>query len=531
MKFVCRLFPLFFLFWACSVFAQEASRAAVVWLPLAITADQPTVAVLRFSGLSDWEARLYVKSTEHYSGSVQRGDGFTSGYIPLEELLSKDNLIFKLKISSILASGEAEWRLALRKKGSEKKIGEITLGKVSVIQPKITLEGQTIPFGWVGLFLDEKERLPYLIGLADANGKFSFKTDRTGKLFLLKDDGSREEIKEDETPIETPIQRPFQTETDAEVFISALLPNPASPLIDAQDEWIEIATISNRPQDISGYRLSDTIGAVKEYILPAGSIVSKEKPLKIFSRESKIVLNNEGDVVVLKTPDGKIISESVKYPAAPAGAIWFKDENEWLWEQEEEPKSDVSGSLGFSSQGTTDSSYLQPVFVEIGEIDKLTPGSFITTIGRVSGKISTGFYLADKLGNKIRVFLNKAIRGLKDLVKNKELWQVTGKLEIYAGSLRLSPQNESDLKKIAQDNELETKEESLKTKEGKITLTTTKNSSSLNPEAEQAKKNKDNNLQPLSLSKNLAKRGKISYPLTQVIAALILWWGLLFKIQ
>jgi len=528
-RFFWRLFPLLFLFLGSLVFAQEVSRAAVLWLPTAIVAEQPTLAVLKFSGPNDWEVRLYVKGTEHYSGSVQRGESFTSGYIPLEELLVASNLIFKIKISSVLPNGEAEWRLALRKKGGDKKIGEISLGKVLVIKPTMTLEGSTQPSGWVGLFLDEKERLPYLITLADASGKFSLKTDRAGKLFLLKEDGSREEIKQNEG---IPVQGQ-QSEASADVFISALLPNPASPLLDTQDEWIEIATTNNTPQDISGYRLSDTLGTSKEYILPAGSIVSKEKPLKVFSKESKIALNNEGDIVVLKTPDGRIVSESVKYPSASAGAVWFKDGSEWLWQQDEEADSYGTIVSEPSSQGTATSSQSQPLSVEIGELNKLASGTFISTLGRVSGKTSTGFYLADGLGNKIRIFLNKAIRGLKDLVKNSELWQVTGKLEVYAGSLRLSPQNESDLQRVAESSKTE-----VKPKEESANLNRGKNSSSsgstvgVGADSNKNQVDKSNtNSTLLSSKKPLAEKRRISYPLTQVVTSLVLWWGILLKIR
>jgi len=53
--------------------------------------------------------------------------------------------------------------------------------------------------------------------------------------------------------------------------------------------------------------------------------------LAIFVTESKITLNNTGDIISLIDPNGKIVDESADYENAEPGLSWSKISGIWQW--------------------------------------------------------------------------------------------------------------------------------------------------------------------------------------------------------
>ncbi|MEI6741651.1 MAG: lamin tail domain-containing protein [bacterium] len=116
--------------------------------------------------------------------------------------------------------------------------------------------------------------------------------------------------------------------------LSELLPDPASPLTDATDEYIEIYNPTANLVDLSGWKLRDESG--DEYLIKNIQIDPLEH-LAIYVSDSKIILNNTGDSVVLIDPNGKVVDETANYGNAEVGLSWIKIANQWQWAEASTP--------------------------------------------------------------------------------------------------------------------------------------------------------------------------------------------------
>lgn len=134
---------------------------------------------------------------------------------------------------------------------------------------------------------------------------------------------------EENTTAEKPTEKtkPITTYSDS-VVISELLPSPEGP--DDKEEWIELFNGNNFAVDLSGWKIQDTIGSVKIYIFPEGTIIEPMGFLVLSRPTTKITLNNDGDGLQLLQPDGKIIHEAT-FSKAPKGQSYNQTSSGWFW--------------------------------------------------------------------------------------------------------------------------------------------------------------------------------------------------------
>lgn len=136
-------------------------------------------------------------------------------------------------------------------------------------------------------------------------------------------------------------------EDDPEVAIypalelSELLPDPASPLTDTTDEYIEIYNPTANIVDLSGWKLRDESG--DEYLIKNLQIEPLEH-LAIYVADSKLTLNNTGDSVVLIDPNGDVVDEAANYGNAEVGLSWIKIANQWQWAEASTP-GEINSSI------------------------------------------------------------------------------------------------------------------------------------------------------------------------------------------
>lgn len=136
-------------------------------------------------------------------------------------------------------------------------------------------------------------------------------------------------------------------EDDPEVAIypalelSELLPDPASPLTDTTDEYIEIYNPTANIVDLSGWKLRDESG--DEYLIKNLQIEPLEH-LAIYVTNSKLTLNNTGDSVVLIDPNGDVVDEAANYGNAEVGLSWIKIANQWQWAEASTP-GEINSSI------------------------------------------------------------------------------------------------------------------------------------------------------------------------------------------
>ncbi|HDZ54239.1 MAG TPA: hypothetical protein ENI19_00925 [Candidatus Nealsonbacteria bacterium] len=140
------------------------------------------------------------------------------------------------------------------------------------------------------------------------------------------------EIDEDgicETP-EPPTSQPEPIIYPSGIFINEFLPSPEGP--DLDEEWIEIYNNNPTSIDFSGWTIEDTQGSIKIYTLPQGINIQGYGFLVLNRPTSKIVLNNDGEGLILKDPLGKLVN-SVNYnDKAPEGQSYARKTNGiWQW--------------------------------------------------------------------------------------------------------------------------------------------------------------------------------------------------------
>lgn len=119
------------------------------------------------------------------------------------------------------------------------------------------------------------------------------------------------------------------------VVFNEILPAPQGP--DDENEWIEIANLESYPVDISGWQIEDSIGKTKIYIIPKNTIMPGYSFL-VFSRsQTNIVLNNEGDQLLLKNKEGFIVDQ-INYSKAPSSLSYNRTkDNRWVWTENKTP--------------------------------------------------------------------------------------------------------------------------------------------------------------------------------------------------
>ncbi len=110
----------------------------------------------------------------------------------------------------------------------------------------------------------------------------------------------------------------------AQVVINEVFANTSGPSSEP-DEFIELFNTGSESATITGWKLSDTKGSTKTYILPESSL--EAGAYANFRRSvTDIILNNDGDGVELKDSDDKLV-DSINYDEAIEGKSWSRIPN------------------------------------------------------------------------------------------------------------------------------------------------------------------------------------------------------------
>lgn len=104
------------------------------------------------------------------------------------------------------------------------------------------------------------------------------------------------------------------------MIIKEFLPNPVGA--DKDGEYIKIFNDSDKAVNLAGWKISDA--SKKEFSL-SGAINSKEE-LALFSTQTKISLNNNGESISLTDPNGILIDQLAYTGVAEEGKAIAKQE-------------------------------------------------------------------------------------------------------------------------------------------------------------------------------------------------------------
>lgn len=140
--------------------------------------------------------------------------------------------------------------------------------------------------------------------------------------------------------------------------LTELLPNPASPQTDSQNEFVEVYNANSARFDLSGYKLQtiSQSGSKRTYTFSAGTVIAGRSFAAYPSANITISLNNSGSTVWLLDPNDKVISQTDAYGKAEDGQAWALANGKWYWTTTPTPNkaNEINGetSQAKNNQGT-----------------------------------------------------------------------------------------------------------------------------------------------------------------------------------
>jgi len=119
--------------------------------------------------------------------------------------------------------------------------------------------------------------------------------------------------------------------------LSEVLPNPAPPQTDADDEFIELYNSNNQTFDLSGFILQVGLSTTHKYTIPAGTFLQPQQFGVFYSSETDLSLSNTSGQVKLLDPAGNVLEESDVYGTAKDGYAWVNADDAWQWTTQSTP--------------------------------------------------------------------------------------------------------------------------------------------------------------------------------------------------
>lgn len=138
--------------------------------------------------------------------------------------------------------------------------------------------------------------------------------------------------------------------------ITELLPNPASPQTDADDEFIEIYNPNDSVFDLSGFTLEIGLTTKHDFTFDAGTSISAKSFKAFYSADTHLSLSNSGSQVWLLDPAGDIMSQADAYGSTKEGQSWALANGAWYWTGSPTPGAAnlINGvSMSSASKGKT----------------------------------------------------------------------------------------------------------------------------------------------------------------------------------
>jgi len=133
------------------------------------------------------------------------------------------------------------------------------------------------------------------------------------------------------------------------VQLNELLPDPAAPLTDAADEYIEIFNPTDADADLNGYTIKVGHDLSSKYVIK-DLVVAAGDYAVIKSAQTKLALANDGSSVALYAPDGTQLGAAVVYGKAQTGAAWAHFDDGWAWTSEPTPAAEnIAAAIAASS--------------------------------------------------------------------------------------------------------------------------------------------------------------------------------------
>lgn len=113
--------------------------------------------------------------------------------------------------------------------------------------------------------------------------------------------------------------------------ISEVVPNPAPPKTDANDEFIELYNSNAKPFDLSGFILQVGTTTIHKYTFPDGTTIEPTQFTAFSSSDTNLSLSNSDGQVKLLDPAGNVLNKTDEYTGAKDDYAWIKAGGLWQW--------------------------------------------------------------------------------------------------------------------------------------------------------------------------------------------------------
>jgi hypothetical protein len=113
--------------------------------------------------------------------------------------------------------------------------------------------------------------------------------------------------------------------------ITELLPNPAPPQTDSDDEFIELYNANDVALDVSSFVLEVGTTTKHRYTLPAGTILPPKSWTPFYSEVTGLSMANSGGQAQLYNAVGTVVATADTYGTAPDGQAWAYNDGSWQW--------------------------------------------------------------------------------------------------------------------------------------------------------------------------------------------------------
>lgn len=141
-------------------------------------------------------------------------------------------------------------------------------------------------------------------------------------------------------PVATPsgVKQVASTQTPVKIQITELLPNPAAPLSDTNDEFVELFNPSNKTVALKDYKLLSGSNLKTAHTFQ-GETIPPNSYTVFTSGGTNLSLTNSGGKVQLLAPDGSVLSETAVYDTAKDNYSWSRSGDTWQWSTTATPGS------------------------------------------------------------------------------------------------------------------------------------------------------------------------------------------------
>lgn len=114
------------------------------------------------------------------------------------------------------------------------------------------------------------------------------------------------------------------------IELSELLPNPAAPLSDDYDEYVELYNPHDFSVNLAGYTIQVGNNFSYAFTFPDTMLAAKQY-LTVTSGMSKLSFSNTSGQARLIEPAGSVVALTDAYAKAPEGQAWAKINGVWTW--------------------------------------------------------------------------------------------------------------------------------------------------------------------------------------------------------